>query len=103
MGDEKTAGGFWSSIPGTLTAIAGVITAIAALVGALVAAGIIGPGATPATNSPPATASRASETPRPPTVELETSPPLLNATKNQMNPTKNEMNRSGDLLPSKMK
>jgi hypothetical protein len=101
MGDEKAIG-FWSSIPGVLTAIAGLITAVAALVGALVAAGVVGPGATQATSSPPATASRAPERVRPPTIGLDTSSPL-NATKNQMNPTKNVTDRSDDLLPSKMK
>ena len=40
MGEEKTATGFWSTIPGVLTAIAGLITAVAALVGAFVAAGV---------------------------------------------------------------
>jgi hypothetical protein len=98
MGDEKAAGGFWSTIPGVLTAIAGLITAVAALVGALVAAGIIGPAST--ISSPSAPASRASDTPRMPSVELETSP-VLNSTKNQMN-RKNEI-PPDELLPSKMK
>ena len=102
MGDEKAAGGFWSTIPGVLTAIAGLITAVAALVGALVAAGIIGPGFTPTTSSPPTTASRPSERSRLPTVELETSPSILNSTKNEMN-RKNEVQRTDDLSPSKMK
>jgi hypothetical protein len=98
VGEEKTVGGYWSSMPGVLTAIAGLITAVAALVGALVAAGIIGPSSTSATSSPPTTASPASERPRLPSVELGTSRPL-----NEMNRTKNEMNQSDDLLPSKMK
>jgi hypothetical protein len=102
MGEEKAAGGFWTTIPGVLTGKAGLITAIAALVGALVAAGVIGPAATQATSPPPTTASRASERPRPPTIELETTAPL-NATKNQMNPTKNVIDRSDELRPSKMK
>jgi hypothetical protein len=85
VGDENTRGGFWSSITGVLTAIAGLITAVAALVGAFVAAGIVGSGSTPSTSSSPTTASHPSERPRLPTVELETSPSLLNATKNQMN------------------
>ena len=100
VGEEKTVGGFWSSIAGVLTAIAGVITAVAALVGAFVAAGIIGPGST-STSSPPTTASRQPERPRLPTVELETSPSTLNATKNELN-RKNET-PPDDLRPSKMK
>jgi hypothetical protein len=102
MGEEKAAGGFWTTIPGVLTGIAGLITAVAALVGALVAAGVVGPSAIQAPNSPPATASHAPERMRPPAIELDTSPPL-NATKNQMNPTKNVIDRSDDLSPSKMK
>jgi len=102
VGEEKAAGGFWSSIPGILTAIAGLITAIAALLGGLVAADIIGPGSTRATNSTSTTASPASERLRPPSIELETSPSLLNRA-NEMNRTKNEINQTDDLRPSKMK
>jgi hypothetical protein len=101
VGDENTRGGFWSSITGVLTAIAGLITAVAALVGAFVAAGIVGPSSTPSASSPPATASHASERPRLPAVELETSPSALNTIKNQMN-RKNEV-APDELLPSKMK
>jgi hypothetical protein len=103
VGEEKTAGGFWSfwsSVPGVLTAIAGLITAVAALVGALVAADVIGPASTRATSSPPTTASGASERPRIPAVELERS---LSGTKNEMNRPKIELNQADDLAPSKMK